>query len=205
MDAVLLPETFKFAAKPGKGKSSRASPEVATLLIFRNVSPAHSSHQLPARSHLITSPLSLFLVQQSVLPHVRSNFPKEAREEFLRLFEGTVEPTAPELPGLGPWIFSHFMEEGKIIKGLGNDVSIEGGTELVQQRRILPPGSSSSGTRISGIVVHKSVAVTVREKESEDGSTISGGSKGTEKGLTPLMMDDAAWADILFKGILVGF
>jgi len=90
--------------------------------------------------------------------------------------------------------------------GLGNDVSIEGGTELVQQRRILPPGSSGSGTRISGIVVQKSVAVTVREKYSDDGSTISGMSKGTGKGVTALMMsDDAVWADILFKGILIGF
>jgi hypothetical protein len=97
------------------------------------------------------------------------------------------------------------MEEGRMKTGMGNDVSIEGGTELMQRRILPPPGSSGSGTRISGIVVHKSVAVTVREKESDDVSTISGVSKGAGLGMTPLMMDDAVWADILFKGILIGF
>ena len=205
MDAVLLPETFQFTAIAGKGKSTRGSPKYATLIVFRNVSPAHSSHQIASSSHLITSPLSLFLVQQNVLPHVRSTFAKEARDEFVRLFEGTVDPTVPELPGLSPWVFSDFMEEGKMLKGLGNDVSIEGGTELLQQRRVLTPGSSGSGTRISGIVVHKSVAVTVREKMADNRSMISGTSTGTGEARMPLTMDDAVWADILFKGILVGF
>ena len=205
MEAVLLPETFQLAAINTQAGNQSPDPSgQASLIIFRNVSSVHSSQAL-STSHLISSPLSLFLVQQSVLPHVRSTFAKEARDEFLRLFDGTVDPNAPELPGLGPWVFSHFMEEGKMAAGRGNDVSIEGGTEVVQQRRLLPPSSSGSSTRISGIVVHKSVAVTVRDRDSDNGSMVSGLSKGAALGMTPLMMDDAVWADILFKGILIGF
>jgi hypothetical protein len=203
MEATLLPETFQLAANYTQvGNHGPESTGQASLIIFRNVSPVHSSQPL-STSHLVSSPLSLFLAQQSVLPNVRSTFAKEARDEFLRLLDGTVDPNAPELPGLGPWVFGHFME-GKMKTGMGNDVSIEGGTELVQQRRLLPSGSNGSSTRISGIVVHKTVAVTVRDKDSDGGSTTSGLSKGAGIG-TPLMMADAVWANILFKGILIGF
>jgi len=207
MESVLLPEIFQFTAISQTGKSSR---DTATLLILRNVSPVHSSHQPLSTSHLAISPLSLFLlVQQSVLTDVRSTFAKEAREEFLRLFKGTQCHSAPQPPDLESWVFGPFMEEGKMKVGLGKDSdvpSVEGGTGLVQHRRITPPGSSGTGNRISGIVVHKSVAVTVRENDPDDVSTLSGAvSKEGGLGATMNLMDDVTWADLLFKGILCWF
>ena len=76
----------------------------------------------------------------------------------------------------------------------------------MQHIRITTPGSSGTGNRISGIVVHKSVAVTVRENDPDDVSTLSGAvSQEGGLGATRNLMYDVTWADLLFKGILIGF
>lgn len=74
----------------------------------------------------------------------------------------------------------------------------------MQHIRITTPGSSGTGNRISGIVVHKSVAVTVRENDPDDVSTLSGAvSKEGGLGATMNLMDDVT--DLFFNRILIGF
>jgi hypothetical protein len=100
------------------------------------------------------------------------------------------------------------MEEGKVSKpGLGHEVAIEAGLEAIQltpplgRRAEFPqPGENSL---YPGIVVQKSVTVTIRDKDPDDTSKASEAwnSSISDFDSSGVLNDDAVWADICFKGL----
>jgi hypothetical protein len=89
------------------------------------------------------------------------------------------------------------MEEGKLNHGFGHDVAIDAGGEPVE---LTPP----SPDVFPGIVVRKSVTVTVSDKrvdEQEKHAILEESSSGNDSPMLPKGNDDAIWADICFKGI----
>jgi hypothetical protein len=95
------------------------------------------------------------------------------------------------------------VEDGKVRHGLGHEVAIEAGPEVMQ---ITPPvtAAGESGS-FHGIVVQKSVMVMVREKDTTEwrSSTLTLGSEAEFEHVLP-MNDEVVWADICFKGIVRG-
>jgi hypothetical protein len=229
MEAVMLPQTFQVTPILDNSTDDLDG-HGATLIVLRNLFPIHYSSQPLHSSLFIISPLSLFLAQQGVLPgtNMRAGFAREAHKEFSSLFGATAthgssaEPShrrsqrwpfgrKSQLNGRSSnpiQLLEHFMEEGRIKPEVGHDVTIEGGQSVLLNRPlnyggVLSPQGNSS--RFSGIVVQKSVAVTVRDKDPDEANTLSTVSSkpGNEVGTTtlPLLMDDAIWADICLKGV----
>jgi hypothetical protein len=107
-----------------------------------------------------------------------------------------------------PWLWAHFLEEGKVSKNrLGHEVAIEAGSEAIQltpplerAREFGPPGDNSM---YRGIVVQKSVTVMVRDKDLDDTSKTSeiSNSSMSELDSPGVLNDDAVWANICFKGL----
>jgi len=219
MDAILLPQTFQVSASTMDDVVQNPS----TLIILRSIVPIHNScHQLLS-SRLTYSPLSLFLTQQSVLSRPsRTTFAREARKEFYSLFEMSM--TAPVVKHTrrrpwrafkresrqtkgqpSPWLFGNFMEEGRSRPGLGHEVAIEASSEPIQLTPPMSPNGEEQPAAFKGIVVQKSVTVSVRDKDMDDTSKsgFSNSSTYDFENFVPLN-DEAVWADICFKGIIKG-
>jgi hypothetical protein len=205
MDAVMLPQTFQVTTKR---ESSNDVEQSATLIILRSILPVHASSRQVTSSHLIYSPLSLFLTQQSVRSRLsRETFAKEAHKEFISLFETTLSiPGQPRWRMFSrdsrvqrlsaSWLFGNVMEEG-IASRVGHEVAIDADTKPTE----LAQGSNE---QLPGVVVQKSVSVTVRDKDVDEQSktTLSDSSTQGESPTTSKLNDDAIWADICFKGIV---
>lgn len=221
MDAVLLPQFFQVSSAAASSDEAVTNP--ATLIILRSIVPIHNSCAQLLSSRLTYSPLSLFLTQQSILTRSsRTTFTRESRKEFYALFEMSMaSSTQVSHPQRRPWrVFSreigfaksyplpwelgHFMEEGKARTGLGHEVAVESGNELIQLTPPVTPGAED-GEPFNGIVVQKSVSVMVRDKDVDDasGSAVTNSSMSEFESVLPLN-DEAVWADICFKGIIKG-
>ena len=221
MDAILLPQTFQLSVS--RENYSPDNP-FATLVILRSIVPIHTSCQQLLSSRLTYSPLSLFLTQQSIYSRFsRTTFARETRREFYSLFEKSM--TTPEIKfprhrawrvfqrksklekrHTSPWLFGHFMEEGKARPGLGHEVAVEVGAEPIQLTPPITRSGEEPDIAFNGIVVQKSVSVMVRDKDVDDTSKLSGVSNSSMidvENVVPLN-DEAVWADICFKGIIKG-
>lgn len=204
----MLPQTFQVSAQCGQGNG-----QSTTLIILRCIIPIHTSSQQVLSSQLVYSPLSLFLTQQSVLSSIsRANFARDSQKEFFNVFESTMSVSEQAQrrcrvfsrnsrvnrnSWIERWSFANSMEEGKINHGFGHDVAIDAGREQLQ---LTPPPSDI----FPGIVVRKSVTVTVSDKrvdEQENHAVLGESSSENESRMSPKRNDDAIWADICFKGI----
>ena len=91
--------------------------------------------------------------------------------------------------------------------GLGHEVAVEAGSETIPLTPPLGRGAefpqSGENSTYRGIVVQKSVTVTVQDKDPDDTSKafeISNSSMG-DLDSPGVLNDDAIWADICFKGL----
>ena len=102
------------------------------------------------------------------------------------------------------------MEDGPAKSNVGHETVVESGPGIPLADVETAPGSRK-GSSFSGIILQKSVSVTVRDKDSVDvvqPSAMSTFSMSTsmsdneqEPPATPID-DEATWTDVCFKGIL---
>jgi hypothetical protein len=226
MEAIMLPQTFQVTPILDNSTDDLGGHR-ATLIVLRNLFPIHYSSQPLHSSSFFISPLALFLAQQGVLPgtNMRASFSREAHKEFSSFFSATAahgSSAEPSRRRSQRWPFGqksqlngscsnptqlleYFMEEGRIKPEVGHDVTIEGGQSMLVNRPLGHGGVLSpqrNGSRFSGIVVQKSVAVTVRDKDPDDANTLSTVSSKLDNEVgTTLLMDDVIWADICLTGV----
>jgi len=235
MDAILLPQLFQVTAsscsESGKTSIDNLVPRPTSLIILRCIIPIYNSSSQLQASHLVYSPLSLFLTQQNVLSKVsRANFIRDTRKEFYAVFARSMNVSTYNSESTTPSRWSLFKRRSLLSDAtppawqLGSD--LESGPSnsysqdhqtLVEAGQGIPSTTIDSPSRsrkasFSGILLQKSVSVTVRDKDFDDTihqpSALSASSKSAsvtecEPGdyISPLD-DDATWADICFKGIL---
>lgn len=211
-EATLLPQTFDIAATPSDATAKECSNELASLMVFRCVIPIHTS-QLPNSSEVAYSPLPLFLIQQTVLSQrSRTAFCDETRKESLTVFEETSisnqdTTTAHKFKWFPLRSISHDSQQRRLSWFSASNIEEGRGTSVVSSQSE-PVPSPTKRLSLPGIIVQKTVSLTVTDKASEDRgqSSAGSGSTFTTAGLkSPMDLNDAAtWTDICFKGILNG-
>lgn len=102
------------------------------------------------------------------------------------------------------------MEDGSAKSNVGHETVVESGQGIPLADVATTP-ASRKGSSFSGIMLQKSVSVTIRDKDSVDAirasamSTSSMSTSMSENENEPLAApidDEATWTDICFKGIL---
>ncbi len=198
--------------------------------MLRCIIPIYNPDSQLQSSHLVYSPLSLFLTQQNVISKAsRSNFARDTRKEFYAIFTTTMisshqhhhsaspsrwnpfkrrsllsDATPP------PWHLGKYLEDGPLKVQLGHETLVEAGQGL-PLAAVESSHESRRALSVFGVMLQKSVSVTVRDKDPVDTiqplfrstSSMSTSESEHEPVASKTSFDDeATWADICFRGIL---
>jgi hypothetical protein len=158
------------------------------------------------------SPLPLFLIQQTVLSErSRAAFCDETRKEFLTVFEETsISNQDPSTSHKFKWFplrsIPHDSHQRRL-SWLSTSNMEEGRGNSIGSSQSEPVPSPIKRLSLPGLMVQKTVSLTVTDKGSADGGQSSAGLSSSFAGelKNPTDLNDAAtWTDICFKGILKG-